>query len=198
MFTLCMPIKGGLQPSRRRSLFTLASYMFIFSARAGNFPELLRIIKASLMDSTVSFFPSTLLIPISCPCHSASFLKLICIAYCLFAFLNFNSVCVVNPQVDPFLELVDDVRLQAVNIKSEKIIYGSQEDDVAAMTSLSAVELDDKHLKETVISHFLTKFSKLPEVIWIHFPFCLYSRLGYMGVSWEYLIDYCISDFHLF
>ncbi|XP_012573225.1 protein SEMI-ROLLED LEAF 2 isoform X2 [Cicer arietinum] len=117
LMSISLDQEGGLQPSRRRSLFTLASYMFIFSARAGNFPELLRIIKASLMDSTV----------------------------------------------DPFLELVDDVRLQAVNIKSEKIIYGSQEDDVAAMTSLSAVELDDKHLKETVISHFLTKFSKLPE-----------------------------------
>lgn len=67
--------------------------------------------------------------------------------------------------MDPFLELVDDVRLQAVYIESEKIIYGSQEDDVAAMKSLSAVELDDMHLKETVISYFQTKFSKLPEVV---------------------------------
>lgn len=75
--------------------------------------------------------------------------------------------------------MVDDVRLKAVNIESEKIIYGSQEDDVAAIKSLSAVELDDKKLKETVLSYFLTKYSKLPEVIWIHFPFCLYSRLGY-------------------
>lgn len=61
--------------------------------------------------------------------------------------------------------MVDDVRLQAVNIESEKIIYGSQEDDVAAVESLSAVELDVKQLKETVISYFLTKYSKLPEVI---------------------------------
>jgi len=50
---------------------------------------------------------------------------------------------------------------------------------VAAIKSLLAVELDDKKLKETVISYFLTKYSKLPEVIWIHFPFRLYSRLGY-------------------
>lgn len=69
-----------------------------------------------------------------------------------------------NPQADPFLELVDDVRLQAVNVEPEKIIYGSPEDDVAAMKSLSAVELDDKQLKETVMSYFLTKFSKLSEV----------------------------------
>ncbi|KAK7261608.1 hypothetical protein RIF29_27923 [Crotalaria pallida] len=109
--------EGGLPPSRRRSLFTLASYMLIFSARAGNFPDLIPKVKASLTEATV----------------------------------------------DPFLELVDDIRLQAVCIESEKIIYGSQEDEAAAMKSLSAVKLDDKQLKETVISFFMTKFSKLSE-----------------------------------
>ncbi|XP_057452957.1 protein SEMI-ROLLED LEAF 2-like isoform X2 [Lotus japonicus] len=107
----------GLQPSRRRSLFTLASYMLIFSAKAGNFPDLIPKVKASLTEATV----------------------------------------------DPFLELVDDIRLQAVCIESERIVYGSQEDEVAAMKSLSAVALDDKLLKETVISYFLTKFAKLSE-----------------------------------
>ncbi|XP_020223321.1 protein EFR3 homolog A isoform X1 [Cajanus cajan] len=108
--------EGGLQPSRRRSLFTLASYMLLFSARAGNVPDLIPKVKASLTVATV----------------------------------------------DPFLELVDDIRLQAVCIESEKI-YGSQEDEVAAVKSLSAVELDDKQLKETVISYFMTKFTRLPE-----------------------------------
>ncbi|KAK7281707.1 hypothetical protein RIF29_09925 [Crotalaria pallida] len=61
------------------------------------------------------------------------------------------------------LELVDDIRLQAVCIESEKIIHGSQEDEAAAMKSLSAVKLDDKQLKETVISFFMAKFSKLSE-----------------------------------
>ncbi|KAL9296510.1 hypothetical protein ACSQ67_022406 [Phaseolus vulgaris] len=112
-----MPVKGGLQPSRRRSLFTLASYMLIFSARAGNFLELIPKVKASLTNTTV----------------------------------------------DPFLELVDDVRLCAVYKESEKIVYGSQEDDVSAMKTLSAVKLDDKELKETVISFFLAKFSELSE-----------------------------------
>ncbi|KAL5152378.1 Protein EFR3 B [Glycine soja] len=109
--------EGGLQPSHRRSLFTLASYMLIFSARAGNVPGLIPEVKASLTE----------------------------------------------PTVDPFLELVDDIRLQAVCIESEKIIYGSQEDEVAAAKSLSDVELDDKQLKETIISYFMTKFSKLSE-----------------------------------
>lgn len=46
-----------------------------------------------------------------------------------------------------------------------KTAYGSQEDEVAAMKSLAVIELDDHHLKEIVISHFMTKFDKLPEVI---------------------------------
>lgn len=47
---------GGLQPSRRRSLFTMASYMLIFSAKAGNFPELISMVKASLTEKTVKSF----------------------------------------------------------------------------------------------------------------------------------------------
>ncbi|KAL2328854.1 hypothetical protein Fmac_022281 [Flemingia macrophylla] len=117
LMRVSMDQEGGLQPSRRRSLFTLASYMLIFSARAGNFPELIPKVKAPLTETTV----------------------------------------------DPFLELVDDVRLQAVYIESEKIIYGSQADDISAMKSLSAVKVDDKKLKETIISCFLTKFLKLSE-----------------------------------
>ncbi|KAL5082620.1 hypothetical protein RYX36_011041 [Vicia faba] len=109
--------EGGLPPSRRRSLLTLSSYMLIFSAREGNFPDLIPKVKASLTEAPV----------------------------------------------DPFLELVDDTLLRAVCIKSDEIIYGSDEDEVAAMKSLSTVQLDDRQLKETVISYFMTKFSKLPE-----------------------------------
>ncbi|OMP07062.1 Armadillo-type [Corchorus olitorius] len=111
--------EGGLPPSRRRSLFTLASHMLIFSARAGNLPELIPVVKASLTDKTV----------------------------------------------DPYLKLVEDVRLQAVCVKSDmdSIAYGSKEDDVAASQSLLGIELDDLRMKETIISHFMTKFDKLSE-----------------------------------
>ncbi|KAE8718344.1 putative serine/threonine-protein kinase GCN2-like [Hibiscus syriacus] len=111
--------EGVLQPSRRRSLFTLSSYMIIFSARAGNIPELIPIVKASLTDQTV----------------------------------------------DPYLKLVEDMRLQAVHVKSDVdgVAYGSQEDDAAASKTFLAIELDDLHLKETVISHFMTKFDKFYE-----------------------------------
>lgn len=56
MNVVLLIIEGGLQPSRRRSLFTLASYMLIFSARAGNLPKLIPIVKASLTDKTVIFY----------------------------------------------------------------------------------------------------------------------------------------------
>ncbi|GAV90898.1 hypothetical protein CFOL_v3_34298 [Cephalotus follicularis] len=111
--------EGGLQPSRRRSLFTLASYMLMFSARAGNFLELIPIVTASLTDETV----------------------------------------------DPYLELIGDVRVQVVCIDSDKVkrVYGSQEDDNAALKSLSAIELDDHLLKESVVSHIMSKFGTLSE-----------------------------------
>lgn len=109
--------EGGLQPSRRRSLFTLASCMLIFSARAGNLPELIPIVKASLTDVTV----------------------------------------------DPYLELVDNIRLQAVVDSVNGGTYGSEEDNFAALKSLSAVVSDEQQLKETVISHLMSKFEKLSE-----------------------------------
>ncbi|KAF2297030.1 hypothetical protein GH714_015315 [Hevea brasiliensis] len=79
-FQLAFSLRGisldqerGLQPSRRRSLFTLASYMLIFSAKAGNFPELIPIVKASLTEKTA----------------------------------------------DPYLESVEDIRLQTVYLESD-------------------------------------------------------------------------------
>ncbi|PSS35864.1 hypothetical protein CEY00_Acc00282 [Actinidia chinensis var. chinensis] len=108
--------EGGLQPSRRRSLFTMASCMLIFSAKAGNLPDLIPLIKSSLMDETV----------------------------------------------DPYLKLVEDIRLHAASIGEERG-YGSEEDEVAALKSLSTIELGDQLLRETVISHLMTKFGKLSE-----------------------------------
>ncbi|XP_059632893.1 protein SEMI-ROLLED LEAF 2 [Cornus florida] len=111
--------EGGLQPSRRRSLFTMASCMLIFSAWVGNLPDMIPIIKSSLPDETV----------------------------------------------DPYLELIEDTRLQAICIRpgSEEKCYGSQEDEAAALKSLSAIKIGDTQLKDTVISHLMTKFGNLSE-----------------------------------
>ena len=65
-------------------------------------------------------------------------------------------------QIDPYLELVEDIRLQAV-IENTKA-YGSEEDDLAALKSLTAIESDEHQLKKTVISHLMSKFAKLSEV----------------------------------
>ncbi|KAI6695927.1 hypothetical protein NL676_023637 [Syzygium grande] len=111
--------EGGLQPSQRRSLFTLASYMLIFSATAGSFPDIIPHVKASLTDRTI----------------------------------------------DPYLELIEDIRLQAVCIDSnlEKISYGSEQDEAAAVKSLSEISSDDQQLKEIVLSHLITKCGNLSE-----------------------------------
>ncbi|KAL9237500.1 hypothetical protein vseg_012038 [Gypsophila vaccaria] len=110
--------EGGIRPSGRRSLFIMASCMLIFSARAGNLPELIPVVKSTLTDVIV----------------------------------------------DPYLELVDDIRLKAVirdSVDGRK--YGSEEDDVAALRSLSVIIPDDQQLKETVIFSLMSKFEKLSE-----------------------------------
>ncbi|CAN1247911.1 Protein SEMI-ROLLED LEAF 2 [Linum perenne] len=105
---------ASLRPSRRRSLFTLASCMLLFSAKAGDVQELIPFVQASLNAET----------------------------------------------------LVDEVKLVDVHVKSDvqKIRYGSEEDDTAALISLSSVEANDHPLKEIVISHCMTKLSALSEV----------------------------------
>ncbi|KAF6147017.1 hypothetical protein GIB67_036736 [Kingdonia uniflora] len=61
--------------------------------------------------------------------------------------------------VDPFFEVVNDMKLQAAYIisDSEKTISCSKEDEVMASKSLSEVKVDDKKLKEIVSSQFLKK-----------------------------------------
>lgn len=110
--------EGGLPSSRRRSLFTLASSMLIFLAKATNLPQIIPSVKETLTDKTV----------------------------------------------DPYLELIDDTRLQAVyGSDNQKTVYGSQEDEVSALTSLSEIEVNDGKLKETVTSHLKKMFTKITE-----------------------------------
>lgn len=59
--------------------------------------------------------------------------------------------------------------LQANYIASSvgKAIFGSEEDEIAALKFLAAIEVDDIQLKETVIFHLVNKFEELPEVIFV-------------------------------
>nr|XP_043627511.1 protein SEMI-ROLLED LEAF 2 [Erigeron canadensis] len=110
--------QAGLQPSQRRSLFTLASYMVIMSAKVADLLELIPIVRATLTEETM----------------------------------------------DPNLALDEDMGLKVTCIKpGVDNLYGSQKDEAAAMKALSAFELKDLPLKETLLTHLVSKLDKLSE-----------------------------------
>lgn len=111
---------GSLPPSRRRSLFTLATSMTIFSSRAFNVAPLIPICKSMLNEKTV----------------------------------------------DPFLHLVHETKLQAVNDCSEdpSKTYGSPADDADALKSLSAVILIGGHSREFMTSTIMNSITDLPDM----------------------------------
>ncbi|XP_077209775.1 protein SEMI-ROLLED LEAF 2-like [Tasmannia lanceolata] len=111
---------GQLQPSRRRSLFTLATSMIVFSSKAYNILPLIYCVKASLTEKTV----------------------------------------------DPFLNLVEDCRLQAVNISSDHRmkVYGSKEDDNAAWKSLTGIVITENQSIESMASIIVKNLRKLSDL----------------------------------
>ncbi|OEL23813.1 hypothetical protein BAE44_0015167 [Dichanthelium oligosanthes] len=107
---------GFLPPSRRRSLFTLATSMLVFFSKASNIPSLIPVVKHVLTESTV----------------------------------------------DPFLRLVEDCRLQALDRAAEPC-YGSKEDDDLALKSLSNIDMNEDQSKETSVSLILNSLEDLSE-----------------------------------
>ncbi|KAF7148752.1 hypothetical protein RHSIM_Rhsim03G0019100 [Rhododendron simsii] len=99
---------GSLPPSRRRSLFTLATFLVIFSSKAYNILPLIPCVKASLR----------------------------------------------NKMVDPFLNLVDDCKLEANDNGSQhsSITFGSKEDDVSASKFVSEIEITEDQSREFLAS----------------------------------------------
>ncbi|KAJ7982225.1 ARM repeat superfamily protein [Quillaja saponaria] len=124
-FQLAFSLRGislgegaSLQPSRRRSLFTLATSMIIFTAKAFDILSLIPHAKAALTDETA----------------------------------------------DPFLQLANDSKLQAVNatLGNQTKVYGSKEDDEDASKSLAAIKLTEIQCKQsfaTMIVETLRKSS---------------------------------------
>nr|KJB46323.1 hypothetical protein B456_007G360200 [Gossypium raimondii] len=110
---------GPLPPSRRRSLFTLATSMILFSSKAFN------------------------IIPIA----------------------DYAKVDITEITVDPFLRLVDDRKLQAVNtgLNQPKNVYGSKEDDTLALKTLSEVQLPSEQHRETLASEIVRSLGHLSE-----------------------------------
>ncbi|KAL0397581.1 UNVERIFIED_CONTAM: protein SEMI-ROLLED LEAF 2 [Sesamum calycinum] len=110
---------GQLQPSRRRSLFTLATSMIVFLSKAYNFLPLVTSAKTTLRDEIV----------------------------------------------DPFLRLVDDGKLQAVDhrtgVDGMVKVYGSKEDDEDALKLLSAIKISEEQSTEYFASMILENLGKL-------------------------------------
>ncbi|CAA7404159.1 unnamed protein product [Spirodela intermedia] len=67
--------------------------------------------------------------------------------------------------VDPFLRLIDDCRLQAVKSASDNRcnVYGSKEDDYAALKSISAVVMGEDQGKESLVSMIIRSLGDLPD-----------------------------------
>nr|GMD42926.1 protein EFR3 homolog B isoform X1 [Ipomoea batatas] len=108
---------GALPPSRRRSLFVLATSMIIFAAKAYNIPSLITRAKAMLGDKTG----------------------------------------------DPYLRLVDDSKLQAVETGSGsgKVTYGSKEDDDSALMCLSQIEIKNEQSTASLVSIIMESLDNL-------------------------------------
>ncbi|KAL5982022.1 hypothetical protein ACLOJK_016090 [Asimina triloba] len=111
-----------LQPSHRRSLFTLAMSLIMFSSKAYNVLPLIPCVKESLTDNVV----------------------------------------------DPFLHLIEDGRLQADASDHWMNVYGSNQDNAAALESLAALVTSKKSV-ESMASMIVQSMGDLSDVmlLWI-------------------------------
>ena len=67
-------------------------------------------------------------------------------------------------QVDPFLHLVEDHKLQAVSSGSKANAYGSKEDDGSAMKSLLQIEITEDQTREFFASEIVKSLEDLSDV----------------------------------
>lgn len=110
---------GPLLPSRRRSLFTLATSMIIFLSKAYNILSLVTSTEAALTEKTV----------------------------------------------DPFLQLIEERKLQASNPRSghPAIVYGSKEDDDSALKSLSEIKITEDQARESYASEIVKSLENMSD-----------------------------------
>lgn len=68
-------------------------------------------------------------------------------------------------QVDPFLCLVEDSKLQISETgEHQKITYGSQEDDSSALKCLSEIKINKEQTTESLVSVIIKNLDNLPDV----------------------------------
>lgn len=81
-----------------------------------------------------------------------------------FVFLHENDLLLSLCQVDPFLSLVDDHKLQAVNSGIMPNGYGLKGDDSHAMKSLSEIESTEDQSREFCASEIVKSMKDLSDV----------------------------------
>ncbi|KAA8526185.1 hypothetical protein F0562_008076 [Nyssa sinensis] len=91
-------------------------------------------------------------------------------AYGILPLVPCAKAALTEKTVDPFLQLVDDSKLQAVNtgLDHPEKVYGSKEDDDDALKALSEIEITEDHSRESfasVIVKMLEKSSDLESSI---------------------------------
>lgn len=80
--------------------------------------------------------------------------------------LPINLAMLALYQVDPFLKLVDDCKLEAVHGGSDQLreAYGSQSDDENALKSLSMIEVTGNQSKESFATMIMKALEKSSDV----------------------------------
>ncbi|KAA8534594.1 hypothetical protein F0562_032147 [Nyssa sinensis] len=91
-------------------------------------------------------------------------------AYGILPLVPCAKAALTEKTVDPFLQLVDDSKLQAINtgLDHPEKVYGSKEDDDDALKALSEIEITEDHSRESfasVIVKMLEKSSDLESSI---------------------------------
>ncbi|KAE8681830.1 hypothetical protein F3Y22_tig00111303pilonHSYRG00019 [Hibiscus syriacus] len=146
---------GPLPPSRRRSLFTLATSLILFSSKEFNIRPIIDSAMVPLTDNgmklliheTILAFPSGIRL---------KFLSSLMQNINPFLLQEFD---------DPFLSLLDDRRLQAVNTVPDHPtnVYGSKEDDAVSLKTLPEIQIASDQSRETLSSEIMKTLGNLSE-----------------------------------
>ncbi|KAI6696769.1 hypothetical protein NL676_016888 [Syzygium grande] len=96
---------------------------------------------------------------------SASMIIFSSIAYGIVPLVHCAKIALTERTADPFLKLVEDRKLQAVGTGSghQTNVYGSTEDDAAALKSLSHIQFTEDQTREYCASVILKTLGSLPE-----------------------------------
>ncbi|KAF3442547.1 hypothetical protein FNV43_RR16463 [Rhamnella rubrinervis] len=84
-------------------------------------------------------------------------------AYNFLSLVHVAKTTITDKMVDPFLHLIEDRKLQAVNRGSNSNAYGSKEDDSSAVKSLSEIVITEDQTRELFASEILKSLENLSD-----------------------------------